>query len=89
MRKPVAVPLLALLVLLSSTGCHRRIAAKATSGPEVERLKAAMEVVRPLYRPMGPVQFGDWLSIYPEHGQTFQEYLKSHPSIPGDRKSVV
>jgi archaemetzincin len=89
MRKPVAVPLLALLVLLPSTGCHRRIAAKATSGPEVERLKAAMEVVRPLYRPMGPVQFGDWLSIYPEHGQTFQEYLKSHPNIPRDRRRVL
>lgn len=49
-------------------------------GPEATQLAAAMEAVRPLHRPLGEPEPGDWLTTYAEPGQTFQEYLGSDPA---------
>jgi archaemetzincin len=38
---------------------------------------------------MGPPTPGDWLSFFPEHGQTFQEYLAVNPNVPRGRRRVL
>jgi archaemetzincin len=38
---------------------------------------------------MGPVMFGDWLSIYPEKGQSFSQYLASRPNVPEGKRRVL
>jgi archaemetzincin len=48
-----------------------------------------MEVIRPFYRPMGEPEPMDWLSFYPEPGQTFAEYLASNPNLPKGRRRVI
>jgi archaemetzincin len=38
----------------------------------------------------GPAQAGDWLRDHPEPGQSFEEYLKSQPTVPtGARRTLV
>jgi len=62
-----------------------------SSGGE-ERLKAiraAMEKLRPLHSRMGKPQPGDWLSVHPEPGQTFAQYVASRPVGPTARRRVI
>jgi archaemetzincin len=56
------------------------------NGPEVVRLRDAMERVRPLYKPHDP---GIWEAAYPEEGQTFRQYLASRPYVPDGRRRVL
>lgn len=64
-------------------------AGKARSGPEVDRLKAAIDAVKSLHAPMGEPQPGDWLATYKENGQTFDEYLQGNPTLPlGKRRAL-
>jgi hypothetical protein len=53
-------------------------------GPEVARLRDAMERVRLLYKPLGPT-----LWPYPEEGQTFRQYLASRPYVPHGKRRVL
>jgi archaemetzincin len=55
-------------------------------GPEVARLRDAMEKIRPLYKPHEP---GLWDAAYAEEGQTFRQYLASRPYVPDDRRRVL
>jgi len=78
--------LFAVLILGGCGGAQERAGANAgradageAGGPDLAQLKAAMEAVRPLHKPLGEPQPGDWLTIYHEPGQTFQEYLSSDP----------
>ncbi|MFL6259657.1 MAG: archaemetzincin [Thermoanaerobaculia bacterium] len=59
------------------------------NGPEVARLRDAMERVRPLYKPMGPILPEEWLTSYPEQGQTFRQYLASRPYVPDGKRRVL
>jgi archaemetzincin len=56
------------------------------NGPEVARLRGAMEKVRPLYKPHEP---GIWEAAYSEEGQTFRQYLASRPYLPDGRRRVL
>jgi archaemetzincin len=78
-----------LLLALAGAGCRQAADQPSTQGPEVERLRTAKETVRPLYPLMGPVMFGDWLSFYPEKGQTFSQYLASRPNVPEGRRRIL
>lgn len=79
-----------LLLFLPFAGC-RQAGSEAPSQqvPDMARIRAAMEAVKPLHRPMGPPMFGDWLSFYPEPGQTFQQYLASKPNLPRGKRRVI
>jgi archaemetzincin len=48
-----------------------------------------METVRPSYQLLGPPAIGEWLSFFPEHGQTFQEYLAANPNVPRGRRRIL
>jgi len=82
---------LSLMALLPLAGCRQSSAGPAVcqpspQGPEVARLRSAMETVRPLYLPHEP---SSWDLVFPEHGQTFQEYLAVNPNVPRDRRRVL
>ena len=83
--RTLAASLLALSIL-PLMGCRQ---AHSTTGPEIERLKAAMEAVRPLHRLKGPAFEGDWLFSYPEPGQTFEQYLVSRPNLARTGRRVI
>jgi archaemetzincin len=85
------IALLLGVALLPLAGCHRPQAGSvagppAPNGPEVARLRNVMETVRPLYLPHEP---SVWDLVFPEHGQTFQEYLTVNPNIPRGRRRVL
>jgi archaemetzincin len=48
-----------------------------------------MAAVRPLHHPLGKPEPGDWLSIFPEPGQTFEQYLRSRPTLPQGRRRIL
>jgi archaemetzincin len=85
------IALLLVVALLPVAGCRQSHAgpvagSPAPNGPEVARLRSVMETVRPLYLPHEP---GIWDLVYPEHGQTFQEYLAANPNVPRDRRRIL
>lgn len=89
MRKPGVLTLVTLLAF-SCAGCQQDSPDRPSpKGPEVARLRSVMETIRPLYQPMGPVMFGDWLSFYPEKGQTFSQYLASNTNVPDRRRRIL
>jgi len=83
---------LSVVALLPLAGCRQSSAAgpadcrPSPNGPEVARLRSAMETVRPLYLPHEP---SSWDLVFPEHGQTFQEYLAVNPNVPRDRRRIL
>jgi len=67
------------------------LAGSASAGGD-ERLRAiqaAMEKLRPLHKPMGKPGPGDWLAVHHEPGQTFAQYVASHPVGPTARRRVI
>ena len=71
------------------TQAANNIAQKSTSGPDVDRLKAAIEAVKSLHTPMGEPLPGDWLTMYKENGQTFDEYLHGNPTLPSGKRRLL
>ncbi|MGQ9661676.1 MAG: archaemetzincin [Kiritimatiellia bacterium] len=63
--------------------------AQAGQDPRVAALTRTMEKLRPLHQALEPPGPNDWLAVHPEPGQTFQQYLASHPVIPGERRRVI
>lgn len=59
------------------------------SGPDVDRMKAAIDAVKSLHKPMGEPLPGDWLTSYSEDGQTFAQYLGSKKTLPGGKRRVL
>jgi len=85
------IALLLTVALLPLAGCRRSHAGPVAgppspNGPEVARLRGVMETVRPLYLPHEP---SAWDLFFPEHGQTFQEYLAVNPNVPRDRRRIL
>lgn len=94
----IFIPLAFSLLIVSS--CQRGAVApgkqaannaeqRTTSGPNVERLRAAIDAVKALHAPMGEPLPGDWLSTYKENGQTFLEYVNGKPTLPDGKRRVL
>jgi archaemetzincin len=52
-------------------------------------LPAEFQRLVPLHTPLGKPRPGDWLAEHPEPGQTFREYVRSHPVKPDRRRRVI
>jgi hypothetical protein len=61
----------------------------ATPEPDVKKLKAAMDLLRPLHTVLGKPQPGDWLVSHPEDGQTFDQYLACKPVTARGNRNVI
>ncbi len=52
------------------------------------KLNIIKDSVVPFFKPMR-VQDGDWLESFSENGQTFEEYLKSNPTLPTAERQTI
>jgi archaemetzincin len=43
----------------------------------------------PLHTRLGKPQRGEWLAEHPELGQTYQQYLRSRPVVPDNKRRVI
>lgn len=80
------------VVLLAFAGCRSApppAKTPETDGENLAPLLAAMEAVRPLHQRMGPAQEGDWLDVYGELGQSFEEYRHSQPHLARGERRVI
>jgi len=75
-----------LALACASAGCSAQPAA------ETEADRALPEKYRkllPLHTPLGKPQPGDWLDRHHEPGQTYQQYVRSHPVRPDAKRRVI
>ncbi len=80
-----------LIVLASSCSGGAAEAGKDTASDAAltARLHEMMDRLRPLHRRLGTPRPGDWLAMHPEPGQTFRQYIASHPVTPRGKRRVV
>ena len=55
---------------------------------ETTKIIRQKEVIAPFFKPM-QVQEWDWLKSFPEDGQTFEQYLKSNPTLPTSERQTI
>ena len=66
------------------------VAAWAGRGPEeVQGLPAKFTKLAPLHQKMGKPRPGDWLTVHPEPGQTYRQYVGGRPVKPDGRRRVI
>ncbi|MBX3245518.1 MAG: hypothetical protein KF685_13780 [Acidobacteria bacterium] len=66
-------------------------AANVSSVKHEERvaiLKKQSDAVTKFFKPM-QVRAGDWLETHKEKGETFEEYLRSDPTLPTDKRKTL
>ncbi|HEX6125083.1 MAG TPA: archaemetzincin, partial [Pyrinomonadaceae bacterium] len=83
-----------LLLCLLLGGCGQPGGSASNSGaaPQfdaraAELTKKKESLVR-FYRPM-QVREGDWLESHPENGETFEEYIRSNPTLPTAERDTI
>jgi archaemetzincin len=59
------------------------------SGDRLVSIKQWMEKIRPLHRRLGKPFPGDWLDQHHEPGQTFIQYVRSHPVLPTSHRRTI
>jgi archaemetzincin len=52
-------------------------------------LNEFLEKLRPLHRKLGEPRPYDWLAEHREPGQTFAQYLQSHPVLPREERRII
>jgi len=70
-----------------SAGAAAKKAAPRAQDPA--SLRAMIKRLRPLHAPLGPPEPGDWLQHHKEPGQTFDQYLKAHPTRPTGKRNAL
>lgn len=58
-------------------------------GKRTALLLEQIETLRPLHKPMGKPQPGDWLTQHKERGQTFLDYVRSEPMRPIGKRNTI
>jgi archaemetzincin len=48
-----------------------------------------MLAVEPFFQPMETPEPDEWLSSFPEDGQTFEQYINGNPTIPTDKRGTI
>ena len=63
--------------------------ASQTSAQRISKFIEIKQAIAPFFKLMGKPNSTDWLAAHREAGQTFEEYLKSRPSLPtAERKKI-
>jgi archaemetzincin len=65
------------------------LAERAAEEARAKRLRQVMEKLRPLHKKLGKPRPGDWLDRHHEPGQTFEQYLRSRPVVPDDKRNII
>src|SRR5690349_15348432 len=77
----------ALLSLAACAPALLRVAASAAPDPVPFAL--SIERIRPLFKPKGRPQLGDWLVDHPEPGQTYAEFRAATPTRAVEKYSTL
>lgn len=80
------------ILLLASAilaGPTTSAASGGTNAMTIKSILATKERIKPLFTRMGKPLPGDWLESHEEHGQTFEEYVRSSPTRPGGKRKVL
>jgi archaemetzincin len=48
-----------------------------------------MSAVEPFFKPMETPEPDEWLSSFPEAGQTFEQYINGKPTLPTDKRRTI
>jgi archaemetzincin len=87
--------LLIFIVLLAACGGAENDTAKNSAETKVKKPAGTkkydkiIKELEPFFKPMGKPGKYDWLAMFQESGQTFDEYLAAEPNIPkGKRKNI-
>jgi len=81
-----------LLSLLTACAPRNEPAANAAVSPSLdEHATEAARIREPLTRFFEPmiVQPGDWIESHPENGETFEEYVRSAPTLPTTERKTI
>ncbi len=82
---------IASLLLAGCDGLSRpaanSVAATAVDERAADLIKKKESLVR-FFRPMN-VREGDWLDSHPENGETFEEYMRSGPTLPTAERNTI
>jgi archaemetzincin len=88
--KPLSVTLV--LLLLVSCGGNGGLLSNSAPRPVLDERAAKLakdkETLTRFFRPM-QVRDGDWLQSQPENGETFEEYLRSGPTLPTEKRKTI
>ena len=82
------------LFLLFTAGCSRSgtPASNITAAPALDERAADLvkkkETQSRFFRPM-QIREGDWLESHPEDGETFEQYVRSDPTLPTETRKTI
>lgn len=52
-------------------------------------LPSLLTAEEPLFPLMGPIHGGDWLAVFNEPGQSYQQFLKSDHNVPNKQRNII
>lgn len=88
--KPAVILFLSLL--LTACGTPAEKVANKAAAPALDTRSAKLvktkESLAQFFKPM-TVREGDWLDSHPEDGETFEEYVKSKPTLPTPERKTI
>src|SRR5215210_753271 len=82
------------LFLSLTAGCGRSGIPAANTGAAPALDERATDLLKKketqsrFFRPM-QIRAGDWLESHPEDGETFEQYLRSNPTLPTDTRKTI
>ncbi len=65
------------------------IGALRSAPPDLKPYQTMIEKLKPLHRPLGKPQAGEWLDQHKEAGQSFAEYVRSDPVMPRGKRRII
>lgn len=77
-----------LLVACSKTTQPAANGSAAAVEDRVTKIAKLREPLKPFFSPM-TVREGDWLESQPENGETFEEYVRSGPTLPTPERKII
>lgn len=84
-----------LIVCFGLSGCADKdlpvasnVASQGNESRDTSKLKAQIAAVERFFSPM-QIKKGDWLTSYKEPGQTFDEYTRSDPTLPTEKRKTI
>lgn len=80
--------LVAPVVVLLAAGLAWGSAGARAEVPEA-MVPASLEKLIPLHKKLAPPQPGEWLATHPEPGQSYRQYLRSHPVTPDKTRRIL
>ena len=87
---PIVLGLAALLSACAQVHRGSNVNTNASAGDDrPKELVKAMKAVEPFFEHLHPPGPTDWLATFHEPGQTFEEYLKSNPTVPTPERHTI